>query len=250
VRAAPACHVQAATPEGTEGTEVELIVKRYGNSTFVLEQRLPKGCKRTQAVKPVLPRRDVDGADDANPGIVSPFLSFPAWRRDGGLVRKLRFLTWQGAWHSTYQWTVQESHGVDITTPHPDGTHFGLAGLSSGPVVLMPSVHKAGSASIAFGPITHVKQSTSVLARIGNSTWEMGVSAEVLSVPAGFVHRTLITSAVGPTRAMVRWGVLARAEAQFQPRFEDVATSKLGYFTDNGAMLCVAASSPCTHFHP
>ena len=45
--------------------------------------------------------------------------------------------TWQGGNHAVYQWTVQESHGHDITQPHADGTFWGLGGLSSGPVVLM-----------------------------------------------------------------------------------------------------------------
>jgi len=47
--------------------------------------------------------------------------------------------------------------GVDITEPKSDGTHFGLAGLSSGPVVLMAPQPKVGVPAIAFGPLTHVK---------------------------------------------------------------------------------------------
>ena len=36
---------------------------------------------------------------------------------------------------------------------------------------------------------------------------------------------------------MVKWGALAQQAASLKRRFEDMATSKLGYFTDNGAML-------------
>lgn len=81
------------------------------------------------------------------------------------------------------------------------------------------------------------RQATSALGRAGNGTWELGVSAEVVSIPAGFVHRTLITAAAGPTRAMVRWGELSRASAGLGSREDDVAMNRLGYFTDNGAML-------------
>lgn len=93
---------------------VVLAVKDYGNDTYVFEQRLDVGCNDTQASEvPELPRVHVD--DYNHPGMVPPFLSYPAWDSTSGLLRSLRFLTWQGGSHSTYQWTVQESHGIDIT---------------------------------------------------------------------------------------------------------------------------------------
>ena len=57
---------------------VQLAVRAYGANTFVMEQRLPAGCSDTQASRPVLPSEDVDGQDDAHPGMAPPFLSFPA----------------------------------------------------------------------------------------------------------------------------------------------------------------------------
>ena len=224
------------------GTGVELALKTYGEhvDTFVLEQRLRNGCKHTQANPvPRLPSRAVETADTDHPGAVPPFLSFPAWDTEEGELQSLNFLTWQGGNHALYQWTVQESHGRDITQAHSDGTFGGLAGLSSGPVVLMKTGpnRTALPAAVVVGPISNPKLATSVIPEV---VWEIGVSSEVKSVPAGFVHRTLLTAAAGPTRAMLRWGELAQQAADLAGkggRFEDIATSKLGYFTDNGAML-------------
>jgi hypothetical protein len=219
------------------GTGVELAVKAYGNDTFVLEQRLRHGCNHTQASPvPNLPQDTVETGDTEHPGLVPPFLSFPAWNTEGGELRSLNFLTWQGGNHAVYQWTVQESHGRDITAAASDGTFGGLAGLSSGPVVLMKAGpnETAMPTALVIGPISNPKLATSV---IPETIWEIGVSSEVRSVPEGFAHRTLIVAAPGPTRAMAKWGTLAQQAASLSRRFEDIATSKLGYFTDNGAML-------------
>eukprot|EP01079_Euglenida_sp_SAG-EU17-18_P003478 gene3478-3941_t len=230
---------------------VALAVKAYGQDTFVLEQRLlsaeegGQGCPDTEGSPlPPLPAKHVNGHDSSFPGMVPPFIrairavaqptgelglvfaillhSFPAWASTKGLLQQLRYITWQGGDHAVYQWTVQESHGVDITAPKDDGTFMGLAGLSSGPVVLMKAqgASSAGTAALAIGPLTNFKLATSVMTRSGqpisskdplsssdtmaawathlasrNATWELGVSAEIRSAPAGFVHRTLITSA-------------------------------------------------------
>ena len=90
----------------------------------------------------------------------------------------------------------------------------------------------------------NVKLATSVMSRANNATWEMGVSSEIKAAPEGFVHRTLLVTAAGPTRAMLAWGEMAQKDANLTARFTDLATTKLGYFTDNGAMLYVALS--CT----
>ena len=104
-----------------------LTVKDYGDGVFVLDQSLPAGCRAIHASVPRMANVSAEDFDTANPGRVPPFLSFPAWEVDAGKLRQLPYLTWQGADHSTYQWTVQESHGVDITTPKTDGTFSGLA---------------------------------------------------------------------------------------------------------------------------
>jgi hypothetical protein len=216
------------------GAGVELALKTYPGDVFVLEQRLRNGCKHTQAtLVPLLPSDSVETADTNFSGMVSPFLTFPAWDTEDGDLKSLNYLTWQGGNHAIYQWTVQESHGHDITQSHSDGTFWGLAGLSSGPVILMkpgPN-HTALPSALVIGPLTNPKLATSVIPEV---VWEVGVSSEVKSVPAGFVHRTLITAAAGPTRAMIKWGELAQRSANLTSRFEDIATSKLGYFTDNG----------------
>jgi hypothetical protein len=210
------------------GAGVELAVKTYGNDTFVLEQRLRHGCSHTQANPvPTLPKDAVETVDTEYPGTVPPFLSFPAWGAEDGELRSLNYLTWQGGNHAIYQWTVQESHGRDVTAPTLDGTFGGLAGLSSGPVVLM----KAGPnqtalpTALVVGPISNPKLTTSIVAE---TTWEIGVSSEVRSVPAGFTHRTLLAAAAGPTRAMAKWGMLAQRAANLSTRFADIATSHLG----------------------
>ena len=81
-----------------------------------------------------------------------------------------------------------------------------------------------GDAALAVGPLSNAKLATSVMAReevhngvTRNTTWEMGVSSEVVHVGRGFVHRTLLVTDLGPTRAMKRWGTLLRREHQARP---------------------------------
>jgi hypothetical protein len=222
------------------GVAATVSVKAYGEGMFVLEQALPQGCSKIQASTPNITRGE---SDYINWGSAVPFLSFPAWRADGGKLPELRYLTWQGGNHRTYQWTVQESHGVNITQPKPDGTFGGLAGLSSGPVVLIAnnSTSPADVEAVAIGPLSTFKLATSLISQRNDSTgavWEMGVSSEVRSVPAGFVHRTLIVGADGPTRAMQRWGSVAqRLHNTTRRSATDPAVNTLSYFTDNGAMF-------------
>jgi hypothetical protein len=168
-----------ATTDG--GAGVELALKTYGDDVFVLEQRLRHGCAHTQASPvPLLPRDSVETADTNFPGMVSPFLTFPAWNSEDGDLKDLRYLTWQGGNHAIYQWTVQESHGHDITQPHSDGTFWGLAGLSSGPVVLMKEGpnRTALPSALVVGPLTNPKLATSVIPEI---VWEMGSPNSPLS---------------------------------------------------------------------
>lgn len=82
---------------------------------------------------------------------------------------------------------------------------MGLAGISSGPVVLMRDAAVAATATppggavtadghvfsgsrtaIAIGPLDNVKLATSIMTRASNRTWEMGVSSEIKAAPAGF----------------------------------------------------------------
>lgn len=115
------------------GNDVVLALKTYtGNNTYVFEQRLTKGCSKIEASTPVLPAHNVDYGDNVHPGLTPPFVSYPAWKGDGGIVRDLRYLTWQGGDHATYQWTVQESHGVGITKSKDDGTFMGACSAIDG----------------------------------------------------------------------------------------------------------------------
>ena len=135
---------------------------------------------------------------------------------------------------------VQESHGVGITKPKDDGTFMGLAGLSAGPAILFNNATAGTSpaaaatrTAIAIGPLDNVKLTTSVMTRANNATWEVGVSSEIKSAPEGFVHRTLLVTSTGPTRAMLAWGEMAQKAANLTARFRDLATTKLGYFTES-----------------
>eukprot|EP01065_Artemidia_motanka_P014747 TRINITY_DN18589_c0_g1_i2.p1 TRINITY_DN18589_c0_g1~~TRINITY_DN18589_c0_g1_i2.p1 ORF type:complete len:1013 (+),score=314.37 TRINITY_DN18589_c0_g1_i2:54-3092(+) len=67
--------------------------------------------------------------------------------------------------------------------------------------------------------------------------WETGVSSELLSLPPGFRHTTLVTSGRGPTDAIHRWGDSLRALTDAPPRRVgggDAFTAGLTYWTDNG----------------
>ena len=51
----------------------------------------------------MLPVYNVDVTDNLLPGMVPPFLSYPAWDGAAAMLPSLRYLTWQGGDHATYE---------------------------------------------------------------------------------------------------------------------------------------------------
>ena len=73
---------------------------------------------------------------------------------------------------------------------------------------------------------------------IGNDDWRMGISAQVMEIPKGFEHETVIVVGEGITNVILdEWS--SRLQSKYHTsRFDgdkDIVTAYLGYWTDNGA---------------
>ena len=150
---------------------VHTSAKMYEESCAIMfVQEVPHGATNTNASNPKMPK---DGSQ-IEEGAYPPSLSFPSFSMTG-LLRELGFLTWKGVF-------ARATYGRDVA-----GT---LAGLSSnGPVVLFNDKDLA----LVVSPLDNFK---SAVHTYSAGAWETGVSSELTSLPAGFLHRTLVTAEV------------------------------------------------------
>ncbi|CAE7252706.1 Cbr3, partial [Symbiodinium natans] len=177
----------------------------------VFVQEVPQGAGDTNASNPALPR---DG-HELNPGMYPPILNFPALR--SSQLDSLGFLLWGGS-------MAKAVFGRNVTSH--------LQGLSSGPVALFDS----SRATLVVSPMDNFKNSVHFY-DVARSTWDLGVSSEVMALPQGFQHRTLMVADTGITRAMdIFGGLLRRAYGTTRPLMDlDPVVNYLSYWTDNGA---------------
>merc|ERR1719460_3057292 len=109
-----------------------------------------------------------------------------------------------------------------------------LQGLSSnGPVAIFDGDSEV--TTVVVSPLDHFKN---VVHTYSNETgsWETGVSSEVVSLPYGFRHRTLLVAGSGITATMSTWG--SKVRNFFGTRrvaSSDLVVNYLSYWTDNGA---------------
>jgi hypothetical protein len=73
--------------------------------------------------------------------------------------------------------------------------------------------------------------------------WLHGVSGEITSLPAGFVHSTMLSLGKGVTAGLQRWGAKMQKASQ-TTRSTDVALTHLSYWTDNGAYYYLYGGHP------
>ena len=71
----------------------------------------------------------------------------------------------------------------------------------------------------------------------GNNDWRLGISAQVMQIPQGFIHETVIVAGEGITSVILdEWS--PRLQSKYHTsRFggdKDIVTAYLGYWTDNG----------------
>jgi hypothetical protein len=208
--------------------------------TFLLEQTFPEGlarCNRT----------------DTKAGLMElsrPVLSFPNFVR-GGREGELGALTWA----STFSQLAWQKLLGDM----PNNV---LGRQNGGPVVVFDE--RAGYNALVISPFDHFLAATTWVnpkyrsssssnksnggggggggiaratlhgAAANGGWWQHGISAEIQSLPAGFMHSTILRTGNGITDALQRWGTKMRTAKQTR-RNPDIALSHLSYWTDNGA---------------
>eukprot|EP01065_Artemidia_motanka_P035546 TRINITY_DN43453_c0_g1_i1.p1 TRINITY_DN43453_c0_g1~~TRINITY_DN43453_c0_g1_i1.p1 ORF type:complete len:791 (+),score=261.97 TRINITY_DN43453_c0_g1_i1:49-2421(+) len=189
------------------------VYKDYGADMAAFEQLFPHGAPGTQASRPKLP-----GGTATEEGAWPPVASFPSFRSDGGMLRKLGYITWQGC-------MVNIDAGTDVTD-------HSLRGLSSnGPVLL----HDGSGAAVVVSPANNFKSAVHTLSK-EPAQWETGISSELESLPPGFSHRTLLVAGQGLTSTMKKWGDRLRAAHGTERMIrQDKNVNFLSYWTDNGA---------------
>lgn len=107
------------------------------------------------------------------------------------------------------------------------------------------SVTVASAAGIAFvkeqrcvfvAVVGHVFPASTTPGTEGMEAWELGISSELVSLPAAFVHRTLLVAGQGITATMDAWGhSMRRVHNTTRMHTNSLVTNALSYWTDNGA---------------
>lgn len=188
-------------------------VKIYDDGkTVVFIHELPEGAEGTNASNPILPT-----GHDKNAGMYPPIVNFPSFR-DDDRIASLGSLVWHDCMSGL-------SFGTNVTS-------F-LNGLSSnGPVALFDASYR----TLVISPLDNFKNAVHTLRNSASPAWETGVSSEVISLPRGFVHRTIVVLGSGVTSAMAEWGsLLRRIHGTRRSNEEDPVVNYLSYWTDNGA---------------
>jgi hypothetical protein len=101
---------------------------------------------------------------------------------------------------------------------------------TDGPLVEFDS----GAATFILSPASHFMVGTSFISDQGIAT---GVDPKITTLPAGFVHQTMLVIEEGINRAFETWGhALTDLQGKVRPSNDaDLTLSHLGYWTDNGA---------------
>jgi hypothetical protein len=101
---------------------------------------------------------------------------------------------------------------------------------TAGPVVM----YTDGLQTLTMSPLDHFMSAMQVPVK---GEWRCGFGGLIEKVPAGTVTMTLLVGGEGVNAGFMRWGRLIQAWHNHQPAdpYADVALSRLGYWTDNGA---------------
>jgi len=166
---------------GESAVILHTTLKVYNDGvTVVFLQEIPGGARDTNASNPVLP-----GGFNLDDGAYPPILSFPSFSANVGKLPYLGYVTWQGV-------MVNVDSGVNVSAH--------LRGLASnGPVAIFDN--DPDITTVVVSPLENFKNT--VHSYNGEThAWETGVSSEVISLPKGFVHRTLLIAVSGITATM------------------------------------------------
>lgn len=155
--------------------------------------------------------------------------AFPSWSRSKGKLPKLGSLSWSG----TFVASLSEDVGAPRATDDNES-----------PTVLYEAHNGTTAVFSAANNFMAMAQDSD---SDGGSTWQYGVSAEVLSLPAGFEFRTLFyADGGGITSGIDSWGNAMKA-LHNTTKIADSTLNTLGYMTDRGAYYYWYANPPNLH---
>ena len=162
---------------------------------------------------------------------VIPILSFPSFnalnKSSKYVDSSLGFLTWRNTF----------SNGRTGSSPLSSSD---LAGPAGGPVILFDNQNNA----VLISSNDHFPESTQSnlgpnMSPTNNTDVKYGISASILSIPAGFKHETvMVFSEDGINDVLLnKWSkrILSLYPTERVEGDDDILTSKIGYWTDNGA---------------
>ena len=91
-----------------------------------------------------------------------------------------------------------------------------MIGLQGGPVVLYGG-QKYGGAAMVISPASNFK---GALGYRTNHSWSHGMSSDIVSVPEGYKHITVVVPGQGVSEAMDRYGGILRRAYSTKHAFE------------------------------
>jgi hypothetical protein len=220
----------------TAGSRIQTTVKQYHSSAVVFELLFLDGAVNTNVSVP----SDEWGKYGPTAKTVAPFAEFPSFNLSATNA-SLDFMTWRGGlqFHNTAKGTVA----------HGKGMYGNNTGLDRGPMVLFKEMQDQAFPTAVLAPMSNIKLGAQLLRsddgiwpakgcewKPSNQSchWSHGPSWELTSVPAGFVHRTLLLTGEGIRPTMQAWGDMLLL-AHGTKRLRDRSLEYLGVFTDNGA---------------
>jgi hypothetical protein len=159
----------------------------------------------------------------------APSARFPSFRADAALEARA-FVEWLGDW-------AFEGNAIDVNV-----SARMRGGQAAGPLVLFDAAAGPAAAALVISPADRFR--TTILAPVPaiapavGTALAAGPQGYITELPAGYAQEVIaVASPAGVTDAMARWGdALQRAHATVRlPPSRDVWTSRLTYFTSNGA---------------
>jgi len=91
--------------------------------------------------------------------------------------------------------------------------------------------------TVVISPLSNLMTGTQVISKSINNALACGIQGMVESIPAGFNQQYIIVGGLGLNSTMFNWGQIFQRRFSHTPvsPLQDITSSKLAYWTDNGA---------------
>lgn len=179
----------------------------------------------------------VDGANGTQLGTSLDALNqvisaFPSIRSKSGRVPELGYFTFRYFWD------------LDMTGVGLDGMPGGL--YAGSPLVFYDLETLR---SVVLSPFTNFETGFQSRPDFFGNDLACGLHGRLQSVPAGFIHQTMMYGGQGINGLMEEWGdlMLQKYGKQRRRPEEDFFSSYLGYFTDTGAIYWYNTEDGCNY---